>query len=136
MNKLKVMKLSYNIFIGYISSNLCTMSNLNTLYFNENNQLSCYSNCLNTISNKNYGTVRNGCATNQDIAICSFIAATNINSIFSQWSCTTAGIVSTNPCDSNMGSSVWQGILCINDEIFSIMLSSTPITLMGIFIYI
>ena len=41
---------------------------------------------------------------------CGIIAATNIQAItgYSQWSCTTAGVTSTTPCNSP----VWPGLTC------------------------
>ena len=50
------------------------------------------------------------CPTNQEIGICGLIAATNIQSIagYSQWSCTTLGHTSSNPCSAP----VWPGMTC------------------------
>ena len=57
-------------------------------------------------------------------AICGLIAATNIQSKtgYSQWSCTTSGITSTDPC-----SSPWPGLICSNSNIVSINVNNTAI---------
>jgi len=44
--------------------------------------------------------------TAEDIGFCGFIAATNIASIYSEWSCTSSGETSTDPC----GTPGWTGV--------------------------
>ena len=65
------------------------------------------------------------CPTFQDNAICSVIAATNIASIsyMSQWSCTSDGTTSTDPCDDN-----WDGVVCSGGYISSLFLNSMEMT--------
>ena len=49
--------------------------------------------------------------------VCSLIASTNIHALATQWSCTTAGVASTNVCN-------WSGITCSGTDIVAIILSA------------
>ncbi len=51
--------------------------------------------------------------------ICAFIAATNIENIYSMWSCNASGQPVTDPCNV-----VWIGLKCTGSNISSISLSS------------
>ena len=44
---------------------------------------------------------------NSNNGICNFIASTNIESVYSEWSCNATGQTITNPCDP-----VWRGLGC------------------------
>ena len=55
--------------------------------------------------------------------ICDIIAATNIQSKQSQWSCTTAGVTSTPPC-----AAPWSGVTCSGSTVITINLDSSGIT--------
>ena len=56
--------------------------------------------------------------------ICDIIAATNIESVFTQWSCTTNGTTSTDPCMSP----VWDGVTCTGDNIVAIAMDNSSLT--------
>ena len=60
-----------------------------------------------------------------DTAICSLIAATNVQliSVSSMWQCTTAGLMSTNPCSPQ-----WNGIACSSTFVVVVNLNSLGIT--------
>ena len=60
-----------------------------------------------------------------DTAICSLIAATNVQSISttSMWQCTTAGIMSTNPCSPQ-----WNGIACSSTFVVVVNLNTLGLT--------
>ena len=92
--------------IGTVPSSLCDIGTLTFLHITDsasNPLLTRSPMCLTTITDRiippNY----------QDVAICAFIAATNIESIggFDEWSCTTSGVTNTNPC-----SLLWSGTNC------------------------
>lgn len=52
--------------------------------------------------------------SDQDKALCGLIAATDVQSIKSQWSCNSTGFTSTNPC-----SPVWSTLICSGNVITS-----------------
>ena len=62
----------------------------------------------------------------QDYGLCGFIASTDIASIseFDEWSCTTDGVATGDPCVATM----WSGITCTGGYVDSISLSSIGIT--------
>ena len=66
------------------------------------------------------------CIHPQDVALCGFIAATNIYSLagYSQWSCATAGYVNTNPCTTP----VWSGLTCSHNNVVSVILANIGLT--------
>ena len=55
----------------------------------------------------------------QESAVCSFIAATNIENIsnYDEWSCTSDGVTSTDPC-----SPAWSGVACSGSSIVDLRL--------------
>ena len=57
--------------------------------------------------------------------MCNLIASTTIASVtaYSMWSCTTAGVTSTNPC-----SPLWNGIGCSGSTVVSITLTQLGIS--------
>ena len=63
----------------------------------------------------------------QDNAICSLIAATNVESLLFTllWSCTSSGTTSSNPCNIL---SLWGGISCTGGYISAISLSGAGLT--------
>ena len=85
------------------------MESLNTFQVTSggNTHITCAPECVSSVPI--HSTPSIVCPTNQEIALCGLIAATNIHniSVFSQWSCTTAGYTSTDPC-----SPVWTGLGC------------------------
>ena len=48
------------------------------------------------------------CHSFQDSAICGFIAATNVESMYSDWSCNVTGLTFTDPCMIPN----WPGVSC------------------------
>ena len=92
--------------IGSVPSSLCDIGTLTALFitdFASNPLLTRSPMCLTTVIERkippNY----------QEAGICGFIAATNIANIsnYDEWSCTSDGITSTDPC-----SPAWTGIGC------------------------
>jgi Leucine-rich repeat (LRR) protein len=53
--------------------------------------------------------------TSTDVALCGFIAATNIHSLseYSQWSCSASGITDSDPCSAP----VWLGLTCSGSSV-------------------
>ena len=51
--------------------------------------------------------------------MCDIIGATNIQTIQNQWSCTTTGATTTNPCTTS-----WSGVGCSGSNIVSINIDS------------
>jgi hypothetical protein len=76
-----------------------------------NAELSCYPGCLAEWVQHNVVSVDAGvgeCAVSgQDIALCGLVAATNIQSVYPEWECTTSGFTVSDPCDPN---NMWRGI--------------------------
>lgn len=114
--------------LGMVPSELCDIGGLSTLSFENNSDITCYAECLNSVSNLTVGAVGEcDVIVSQDAALCAFVAATNIVDVwgYSDWVCNSTGLPATDPCAS------WSGLYCIGDEIafFSIygydMLSGT-----------
>ena len=111
-------------FIGTIPQSLCNVTLLNALNIgngvNDNPGIACSLDCLTTIPNKLLPSLICHDPTSQEIALCSFIAATNIasKSGYNEWSCTSAGITKTDPCSSP----IWSGLSCSSGSIVSINL--------------
>ncbi len=61
----------------------------------------------------------------QDTALCSIVAATNIRSVKTQWSCTAASATSTAPCTSG---AEWYGLICSSNSVISIDISNLALT--------
>ena len=49
-------------------------------------------------------------ALSTDVGMCGLIAATNVESIYSQWSCDGSGLTTTAPCDGS--TALWSGVTC------------------------
>ena len=113
--------------VGTVPSTLCDITGLTKLHitiYGTNPLLTCAPLCLTTVTTRSLpSTVVETCPSAEDDGLCGFIAATNIASIsnYDEWSCTTDGVTSTDPC---AGGSVWTGIECVN----FIQLSSLSIT--------
>lgn len=63
--------------------------------------------------------------SNQEKGLCGLIKATNIESIYTEWSCTTVGVTVTDPCRSNY---MWTGLKCSNKKIISININNIGLT--------
>ena len=88
--------------------------------------VTCAPLCLTTVTDRNLPTTMlETCPSAQDGAMCSLIAATNIESIstHTMWSCNTDGVTSTDPC-----SPLWTGITCSGSSIVNIDLGSVSVT--------
>ena len=61
------------------------------------------------------------------VPICDFIAATNVESLYSQWACYPNGTTTSNPCMDP----VWWGITCngnsTSSEIIQLFIDSVPL---------
>ena len=123
ISNLRVVYGSNCIFIpGMIPSSLCQLTKLTRLNVTgggSNVGLTCTPGCLSFISSSNLIVPSQLCPSNQDIGVCGLISATNIQSVYSQWSCTTLGVTSTAPCSSP----VWPGLGCSGTNIASIILN-------------
>ena len=112
----------YNI--GTVPSILCDNTAMSFLHITDggtNPMLTRSPKCLTTVTDRiippNY----------QDAAICSFIAATNIEFIggYAMWSCTTDGVTSTNPCNV---SATWSRVVCSGSSIVTLNVHSIGIS--------
>ena len=63
------------------------------------------------------------CCVVQADPMCDIIAATNIQSQKSQWSCTTLGATSTTPCTAP-----WSGLTCTGSTVVKINLNNFGLT--------
>ena len=127
-----LLDLNNNEFTGSVPSALCSVTGLVYWDIENNPYIDCYADCLSTVPNLNANppyscsnitsiptatptatptAAPTTAATSTDIGLCGFIAATNIESIFSQWSCDSSGVTTTDPCDPT-----WDGIACSRSE--------------------
>jgi hypothetical protein len=73
-------------------------------------------------------SVASAVASAQDVALCSFLAATNMNelSAFSNWQCDSSSIPVTNPCGDGIDpSSIWSGITCLGQDVIDFNIATT-----------
>jgi len=117
----------YYYIKGTVPSTLCSitsLTNINVAYSGTNTGITCAPQCLTTVTTRILSSTY--CPTFQDDALCGFIAATNINAIsgYSQWSCTTLGVTTTNPCNT----SSWSGLACLNGYVGSITINGIGIS--------
>ena len=118
------------IVVGNVPSSLCDIPVLNYIYitrYNSNPLVRCASLCLTTVNQRILpSTVFETCPSIQDYGLCGFIAATNIESLtnYNEWSCTTGGLTSTDPCNI----AKWTGVTCMNGFINSISLNVSNMT--------
>ena len=56
-----------------------------------------------------YISAVHGTVENEELAICSLVAATNVESLLSDWSCNTDGSTTSHPCPHT---GPWVGIAC------------------------
>ena len=116
--------------LGMIPYGICLVTNLQS--FNTGiDGVTCSPLCVSSISSTSVPSTV--CLYPQDNALCGLIAATNIHLVsgYSQWSCTTAGFTSTNPCSQYSG--VWLGLSCNGMNVVSINLYGLGIS--GVFAY-
>ena len=110
--------------IGAIPNEICQLTSLKMLYLDGNPGVSCYPNCLSSLmilavdSSVPFKPI---CPSFQDAALCGMVSATNVGSVYSEWSCTTDGLTVTNPC---IVSDSWDAITCddrghVNSIVFS-----------------
>jgi len=64
-----------------------------------------------------------GLTTIQDNALCGLIAATTVSNYYTDWSCDTNGIVSTDPCTT-----LWKNVVCASSAVVSITVNDKRIT--------
>ena len=92
---------------------------MNTLYLTNggNTGISCSPACVSSVPNKAVPSSVCVYPSYQDIALCGLVAATNIQykACCSQWSCTTSGFTSTNPCTAS-----WTGVICSGSTVISL----------------
>ena len=105
--------------VGSVPSQLCNDVFLTKLHV-YSNPLTCYASCLTSKLSLGVGTVPR-CPTSQELGLCGFIAATNIQNSMdhTMWSCNKFGFTNSNPCLLN---NHWSGIVCSNGTIISISL--------------
>ena len=113
--------------IGAIPNEICQLTSLKMLYLDGNPGVSCYPNCLSSLmilavdSSVPFKPI---CPSFQDAALCGMVSATNVGSVYSEWSCTTDGLTETNPCITN---AIWRGMTCLGGFVNSISISSSLI---------
>ena len=59
------------------------------------------------------------CPTVQDTALCGIVTSTNVGSIYTEWSCNSLGLPSTDPCGVSSGH-VWRMLSCENETVIGI----------------
>ena len=108
-----------SLYIGRIPYQLCDVTGLTSLQVQNNTLLTCYPECLTTMSDTdtNFGEVLQGCPSLQQDTLCYFVAATNIGSIHPEWACDSIGYTLTNPCgeyvnNTYVNNTRWNGLNC------------------------
>lgn len=61
--------------------------------------------------------------SDQEKALCAIVAATNIQSVNSEWACNNSGFTMTDPC-----SPLWNRITCAGSVITSISINANALT--------
>ena len=107
--------------IGSIPNSICQLGNLQSLHVTDtgsNTGISCAPLCASSVPIANLFVPSTVCAYPQDYGLCGLIASTNIQSIsgYGQWSCSSLGYTSTNPC----AASIWPGLTCNGVNVVSI----------------
>ena len=59
------------------------------------------------------------CPTVQDTALCGIVASTNVGSVYTEWSCNSAGVPLTDPCGT-LSDPSWRMLICANGEVTGI----------------
>ncbi len=130
LTNLRGLNFYHNGFVGTVPASLCGIENFNYdgLYLYESG-LSCYADCLSSLMEMVHFNIDGNaqrCSYYQDSALCGFVAATNIDTVYEEWSCDANWKTTTDPCgDGEIGS--WRGIECVDGLISSLVLSSVPI---------
>ena len=109
--------------LGTIPSTLCNspvLIDLELTNSGSNAGLICTPACLSTVTT--IVAPSSACPSSRDVALCSLIAATNVQSItsYSNWNCTTLGTTYTNPCTTP----IWTGLTCSGSNVLIITLSA------------
>ena len=111
----------FNLFVvGAIPNEICNSLSLQVLNMGVNPGLTCYPSCLSLLGNLTVdGTVhpKSICPNFQDVALCGIIAATTIGAQYGEWSCTTDGLTTSDPCDVY---STWRLVTCAEGYVNSI----------------
>ena len=109
------------MIIGSIPNSICLLSSLKYFYVTNsgsNSGLICAPYCLTSVTNRTVPSTV--CVYPQDTGLCGLIAATNIQSLSSQWSCTTGGYTTTFPCTPYYA---WSGLSCSGVNVVSVSFS-------------
>ena len=112
---------------GTIPNSVCLLTHLTELQLtsgNSNPGITCGPLCVSSVSSLSVPS--SICVYPQDMGLCGFIAATNIQSLsgYSQWSCTTLGVTTTSPCVQPY----WTGLNCSGINVVSIVLKNISLT--------
>ena len=103
-----------------MSNGICDFKSLEMLYMDDNAGLTCYPSCMTSLFNFTVDESvmsKPQCPSFQDVGLCGLIAATSVGVQYAEWSCTTDGLTSTNPCDAYSG---WRLITCSHGYVNSI----------------
>mgnify|MGYP003386696731 CR=1 FL=1 len=109
----------YLLFTGSVPYSLCGISSLTIIIVAStgNPGLTCSARCLSSVATHNLPSTY--CLGGMDMALCGIVAATNVASQYTGWSCETDGLVSSDPCVAPW----WSGVTCTSGAINSIWLS-------------
>jgi hypothetical protein len=112
------------LWLGTVPSGLCSISGLTKFDFSFNPLISCYADCLSTVTTL-VTSVYDCPPTTQDIGMCGFIAATNVasKSGYDEWACDTTGFTSSDPCVGP-----WTGVTCTSSAVTNMTLYNEGLT--------
>ena len=105
---------------------MSSLQYLDVINGGSNPSVSCAPACVSSVTTKSVPATVCPVPSSQDIGLCGFIAATNIQSIsgYSQWSCSVFGISSAAACTAP----IWAGITCSGGNVVSIIAVSVGLT--------
>jgi len=108
--------------VGSVPSALCA-TGISYLDTSDNPGITCYADCLSTVTTNDYSPAE-ACPPIilfQDVSLCSFIASTNVGSLYTEWECDSDGVLNGDPCQPD---AEWTGVTCnsegyVNSIIFA-----------------
>lgn len=78
----------------------------------------CYPKCYSTAMFTFTRGAVTACPSKTDMALCGLLAASNLGSLDSYWSCNALGITSADPCMAG-----WPHITCAGSDILSLSIN-------------
>lgn len=85
------------------------------------NSLTCYPECLSSVTSTDLVSYVMGCPTIEEDALCGLVAATSVADFHSVYGCNTTGFPNSAPCG-------WPGITCSGGVVVAVDVGSLGIS--------